>query len=408
MKKQSTGNAWIITAFFTLFMIIMTFNLIVFPASAQDTMEIYGIGQAGLTTLASVTSLVGLFAGLIFGPMLDRKGPRKTILYAMVIGVIFFFIRVFVTNYTIVVILTFLASFFVGVCQVAAAKVLDTWFTKDKVSVAFAFQSAGAGIGSAAAFLIASLLGLRNSLLLIAIAYTLLWVMWIFIGGEGPYAMPTSGPPKGGFAVVFKSSYLWMLAIAYSCAVGSTLLINSYCINAFIAKGLDPSAASMMGMVINLSLLGGGYLGTYLMGVIKRYNVVTIICFTGGAIGYLLAWFTPLGVNTWIFMILGGLIIGGGIGLTAGRTPLVPLTGQFSQEYIGTASGAMETIKGVLTFVLPIAIAQWFQTNYNGIFIAFAVLCAIGLVTGGILVPELGPKGQLQKDAKLKADSAAE
>ena len=67
------------------------------------------------------------------------------------------------------------------------------------------------------------------------------------------------------------------------------------------------------------------------------------------------------------FMILGGLIIGGGIGLTAGRTPLVPLTGQFSQEYIGTASGAMETIKGVLTFVLPIAIAQWFQTNYNGI-----------------------------------------
>ena len=86
----------------------------------------------------------------------------------------------------------------------------------------------------------------------------------------------------------------------------------------------------------------------------------------------------------------------------------MPLTGQFSQEYIGTASGAMETIKGVLTFVLPIAIAQWFQTNYNGIFIAFAVLCAIGLVTGGILVPELGPKGQLQKDAKLKADSAAE
>ena len=144
MKKQSTGNAWIITAFFTLFMIIMTFNLIVFPASAQDTMEIYGIGQAGLTTLASVTSLVGLFAGLIFGPMLDRKGPRKTILYAMVIGVIFFFIRVFVTNYTIVVILTFLASFFVGVCQVAAAKVLDTWFTKDKVSTVLFLQSAGA------------------------------------------------------------------------------------------------------------------------------------------------------------------------------------------------------------------------------------------------------------------------
>ena len=106
-------------------------------------MEILWNWTGWIDNLASVTSLVGLFAGLIFGPMLDRKGPRKTILYAMVIGVIFFFIRVFVTNYTIVVILTFL-SFFVGVCQVAAAKVLDTWFTKDKVSVALLFQSAGA------------------------------------------------------------------------------------------------------------------------------------------------------------------------------------------------------------------------------------------------------------------------
>lgn len=404
MNNQVSGRAWIITAFFTLFMAIMTFNLIVFPACAADTMGMYGIGQAGLTTLASVTSVVGLFAGIIFGPILDRIGSRKTIMIGLLIGFVLFFVRAFVTSYALVVALTFLASFFVGVCQVAAAKVLDTWFTKDKVSVAFAFQAGGAGIGSASVFVIGAAIGLHSCLLLVAVAYALLWIIWLLIGKDGPVAANAEQPPKGGTAKVYKSSYVWLLSIACSCAVGSTLLVNTYCINAFISKGLAPTSAAMMGTTINLSLLVGGYFGTFLMGVIKRYNIVTIICFAGGAIGYLLSWFTPLGANTWVFMAFGGLIMGGAIGLCSGRTPLVPLTGQFPQEYIGTASGALETIKGILTFAFPIAIASLFPTNFNAIFITFGVVCVIGIVTGALLIPELGPKGKLQMEASAEKE----
>ena len=80
------------------------------------------------------------------------------------------------------------------------------------------------------------------------------------------------------------------------------------------------------------------------------------------------------------------------------RSPLIPLTGQYPEELIGTASGALETIKGVISFVLPILIATIFQTNFNAIFIAFGVLCFIALLTGTILVPEVGPKGALYKE----------
>lgn len=404
MGTKTNGRAWIIVIFFTLFMAIMTFNLIVFPACAVDTMNTYNIGQAGLTTLASVSSVVGLFAGIVFGPMLDKIGSRKTIMIAMIIGVALFYVRVFVSSYPLVVALTFLAAFFVGVCQVSAAKVLDTWFTKDKVSVAFAFQAGGAGIGSASVFVIGAAIGLHNCLLLIAVAYTVLWVIWLLVGKDGPIALENAKPPVGGTARVYKSSYVWFLSIATSCAVGGTLLVNTYCINAFLSKGLDPTGASLMGTVINLSLLVGGYLGTFLMGAIKRYNVVAIICFVGGGIGYVLSWFTPLGINTWIFMIIGGLIMGGGIGTCSGRTPLVPLTGQFPQECIGTASGALETIKGVITFVFPIVIASLFPTNYNAIFITFAIVCVIGIIFGALLIPELGPKGKLQQEAAAKKD----
>ena len=142
-EKNAGGQKWGIVAFFTLFMVTMTFNLIVFPACAQDTMAKYGIEQAGLTTLSSVTSVVGLFAGFIFGPILDKLGSRKTILVSLAIGAILFYVRVMVASYALVVVLTFLASFFVGVCQIAASKVLATWFPPENVSVAYSFQLPG-------------------------------------------------------------------------------------------------------------------------------------------------------------------------------------------------------------------------------------------------------------------------
>ncbi len=162
---------------------------------------------------------------------------------------------------------------------------------------------------------------------------------------------------------------------------------------------MDPKEAAGIGTVINLSLLVGGFLGTFLMSTIKRYNIVTFICFIGGAIGYLLGWFTPLGAMTWGWLIIGGLLMGGTVGLTTSRTALIPLTGEFPPEAIGTAGGALEAIKGLITFVFPIVIANIFAENYNAIFITFGILCVIGVITGGVLVPELGPKGKLQQNA---------
>ncbi len=405
MNTKSNGGAWLIVAFFTLFMAVMTFNLIVFPACAVDTMTFYGIDQAGLTTLASVTSVVGLFAGFVFGPIVDRIGARKTIMISMIIGVVLFFIRAFVASYSIVLVLTFAASFFVGVCQVSAGKVLDTWFTKENVGVAFSFQAAGAGIGSAGAFAIGGMLGLHNSLLLIGVAYAALWVFWLVIGKNGPiHPAEAAELPKNSTAMVYKSPCVWLICIGASCAVGSTLLVNSYCINAFVSKGLDPAGASMMGTVINLSLLAGGFVGTFIMNAVKRYNVCTILFFVCEAIGFCGAWFLPLGPQTWILMIFGGVMGGNAIGINSGRTPLIPLTGQFPQSCIGTAAGAHEAIKGVLTFVFPIVVANVFGTNFNAIFIIFGVVCVVGLIAGGLLMPELGPKGKLQQEAAARQE----
>ena len=405
MKKESYSCRWVIVAFFTLFMVVMTFNLVVYPACAVETMKVYGIQQAGLTTLSSVTSVVGLFAGLVFGPLIDRKGSRNVVLISMIIGIVLFFVRAFVTSYAIAIVLTFLASFFIGVCQVAASKVLDTWFPKDKVGVAVAFQAGGSGLGGASAFFIAAAIGLKNCLLLVGGAYTVLLILWIFVGKDGPIAVEKVAVSKDGVKQVYKSKYVWLISVAYACCVSGTMLINTYIVNAFLSRGVPVETTAIMGTVINLSLFVGGYLGTLLMSITKRYNLVLAICVIGGAIGYLGCWLVPFGVATWIFMIFGGLIMGGGILMCVSRSPLIPLTGQYPRECIGTASGALETIKGVISFVLPIVIASVFQTNYNAIFITFGVLCLIAFLTGSIAVPEVGPNGKLYKQAALKTEN---
>lgn len=397
MENTKNGTqAWAVVAFFTLFMASMTYNLIVYPACAVTTMDLFAIGQAELTTLSSVTSVVGVFCGIIFGRMLDKKDVRRSILLYMAIGSALFFVRAFVYVYLITVVLTFLASFCTGICQVAAPKVLATWFPPEQVGTVSSFFVAGSGLGSAVGFSLGAALGIKGALLSIAVIFTALTLFWLLIGKEGPYkqAAPAGDAemPKGSASDVYKSRNLWYIIIAYSMAMTASLTMNSYVVNAFISKGVSASTASGIGTVLNMCLLFGGFIMTAILGKVNRFNPLMIASMAGGGGFMLAAWFLPFGGVTYAFVGLAGLFFGGSLGLCIGRIPLLHLTGDFSPALIGTASGFAETVKGLISFILPIVLAYSFGTNFNGIFIVFAICCVIALITGGILIPELGKK----------------
>lgn len=406
MKNESAakGIPVAIVVFFTLFMACMTYNLIIYPACAVTAMGAFGIGQAELTTLTSVTSVVGVFSGIIFGRMLDTQDVRSRIILFMVIGVVLFFVRAFIYVYIITVVLTFLASFCIGICQVAAPKVLATWYPPEKVGTVSTLFVAGSGIGSAGGFALGGFLGIHGALLSVAIVFTVLLVYWIIIGREGPFkpAAPPEGEdaPKEKASSVYKSKNLWLIIIAYSLAMTASMTMNSYVVNAFISKGLSPGEASGMGTVLNLCLLAGGFIMTAILGKYQRFNPLLSIAMIGGGAFIMAAWFIPIGGITWILVGLGGLFFGGSLGLCVGRIPLLPVTGDFSPALIGTATGFAETVKGLISFVLPIILAYSFGTNFSGIFVAFAVCCIITFVAGGLLIPELGERGKLMKESK--------
>jgi NNP family nitrate/nitrite transporter-like MFS transporter len=403
-NQRSLTHAWAVVAFFTLFMASMTYNLIVYPACAVTAMDVFGIGQAELTTLASVTSVVGVFTGIIFGRMLDTRDVRKSIILFMAAGTILFFIRAFIFVYIVTLVLTFLASFCTGICQVAAPKVLATWFPPEEVGTVSSLFVAGSGLGSAGGFVIGAALGIKGALMSVAVIFAVLVIFWIVIGQEGPYKQAAA---PGGEAVVqekasavYKSKNLWLIIAAYSMAMTASLTMNSYVVNAFISKGLSPTEATGAGTVLNMCLLVGGFLMTAILGKVKRFNPLMEASMAGGGICVLAAWFLPVSSFTFVLLGLGGLFFGGSLGLCVGRIPLVPLTGDFSQALIGTATGFAETVKGLISFILPIVLAYTFGTNFNGIFIMYGICCAIAFLCGGLLIPELGENGKLFQQAK--------
>ena len=52
-------------------------------------------------------------------------------------------------------------------------------------------------------------------------------------------------------------------------------------------------------------------------------------------------------------------------------------------------------------------VANIFGNNYNAIFLVFGVVGLIGLVTSGLMVPELGPKGKIQQAFAGQSGQAA-
>lgn len=398
LTPKVTVRSWVNVIFLMVFTALITCNMLVYAACTVSAFEVFNIGVEQLTLLASVTSLVGVFTGLVFGRMLDVKDVKKCITLFLFIGALAFMVRAFIFNFTVTLILQFVGAFCVGICQVGAPKVVSSWFPPEKVGFATQTLLAGAGIGPVVIFAVGPALGIKGSLLAVGIAFVCLLIFWVVACGEGPFKTDSAQKLSSEETKkVYKSPTLWKLIITYSVSITAFTIINTYLISAFLAKGLSEVSSGLMGTVLNVALLIGGYIAAALLGVVKRYKPIVIAAEVGSIIFVLLAWFTPMGTQTWIFAVLTGLFFGSSTQLQVSRIPMIPTTGEFSAQLISTANGFAETMKGIIAFVTPSIVSYACGTNFDAIFIVFAVLCVIIVIFGGLWIPELGEKAAIER-----------
>lgn len=382
---------------------MLNFSNLIFASRPTDVMAQFNMTQAQLTAISVVGQLPGAFFSVLIGRMADKKGVRMLPGVLLALAAACQIWRCFAADFVSLFIITFLAGALFLPTQVLQGKMLGVWFPREEMGTAMGIYGAAAGLGTTLAFAFGGMFPtIHSAFILIAVGYVLEAVLWFAIAKmpAGLGSGPAPDMPKGSMRNVIKSKNMWMLMICGGLSVGAALLLNTYLINAFLAKGLDPAAASGIATLLNVCLLIGSVLSGLVVSKVGRYNIPYVVICIGGAVLYYLAYMLPISGLTYVLVAAGGIIVAGSIGVNMARIPLLPLTGEFGPEDVGVAGGMNNTAVGICAFVLPVLVANFVGDNYTMIFTLMAAFLIVIAIIGGVIMPELGEKGKLAQNAE--------
>lgn len=398
---------WVVLFTLVVGMIVMNIGNFVFSTNPGPMMAKYNMDQAQLTALTTISLLPGAFFSIVLGNFFDKKGPKavRFVGAAMIAAAALCQLaRVYVDSYGVLVVLTFLSGSLFLPTQVLPAKLIGAWFDAKEGSLAMGIYSAAAGTGVLLAFGLAAVVpDTFMSLMICFLAFVLVTVLWVFFGKLPEGAPQASAQPeagKGGFKALLKSKNLWMVMLCNGVAASMPTLLNSYLVNVLLAKGMTTEVAALLGMVLSAFMIVGSIVQGSIVAKLGKMNKEYLIAC--GLAGVLLfaVYPAPNDALTIVFLCVGGFCAAGGMAVNFGRVSLLPLTGDFGPESIGAAGGMVNTAMGLCGFVLPTLVASIFGANYFAVFATIGAFFILIAIVGGLIIPELGEKGELAQKAK--------
>lgn len=400
---------WVVLFTLVVGMIVMNIGNFVFSTNPGPMMAKYNMDQAQLTALTTISLLPGAFFSIVLGNFFDKKGPKavRFVGAAMIAAAALCQLaRVYVDSYGVLVVLTFLSGSLFLPTQVLPAKLIGAWFDAKEGSLAMGIYSAAAGTGVLLAFGLAAVVpDTFMSLMICFLAFVLVTILWVFFGKLPEGAPQASAQPEageGGFKALLKSKNLWMVMLCNGVAASMPTLLNSYLVNVLLAKGMTTEVAALLGMVLSAFMIVGSIVQGSIVAKLGKMNKEYLIAC--GLAGVLLfaVYPAPNDALTIVFLCVGGFCAAGGMAVNFGRVSLLPLTGDFGPESIGAAGGMVNTAMGLCGFVLPTLVASIFGANYFAVFATIGAFFILIAIVGGLIIPELGEKGELAQKAKQK------
>ncbi len=407
--RSGSGYRWLILLTLVVSTAMINYANMIFSSRPVDMMAQYSMGQAQLTAITTIGMLPGALFSIILGNFFDKHGAR-TMRFAgaslMFLAAAFMLWRVFADSYVQLVIITFMAGTLFLPTQVLPFKMIGAWFNRDQMGVGMGIYGAAAGLGIMLAFALGGVFpNTTAALMSCAVGYlvaALLWLVFVQMPeGMGEVAGDATKEqgPKLDVGAVLRSKNMWLVMICSFVACSVPLLFNSYVVNAFLDKGMEPALTSLLGVVFNISLVAGAIAAGSIAGRVGRYNGVYIVCCVVGGLLILLTYLVPMGPLTFVCLALGGLFTAGSLSLNLTRVGLLHLTGDFGAENNGIAGGTNNTSMSLGIFILPTVAAAILGNNYIGVFVTIFVLFVVIGFIGRFLMPELGEKGELAQAA---------
>lgn len=410
--EKGSGFKWAVLFLMVFGAAMLNFSNMVFSARSVDVMAQFSMDQAQLTAVSGIGVLPGALFSVFMGGFFDKRGPSAI----RFVGAVLLLLaaacqvwRVFAGSYVELFAITFLSGAFFLPTQVLPAKMIEAWFERSEMGTAMGIYGAAAGIGITAAFALGALFPTTTmALAFCACGYAVVAVLWLLMAklpqtDAGQTARTTVETAADGDEVsikaVLKSKNMWLVMVCGGLAAGAPLLYNSYIINAFIDKGMEFGATSLVGVLFNVGLVIGAIVTGVIVSKAGRYNRVYTVFPLVAAAALAASYFVPLGPQTFVLTFLGALFAACTLSVNMARIGLIPLTGDFGLANIGIAGGMNNTAMGVCMFVLPTLSALALGNNYVGVFVTLCIFFALMALCGGVLLPELGEKGELARKA---------
>ena len=408
MAAKGSGFKWVVLAVLVLGTAMLNYSNMVFASRPADVMAQYGMDQAQLTAISSIGVLPGAFFSILLGNYFDKHGSKSIRFVGaalIALAALCQLWRVYADSYAALFVITFLSGTFFLPTQVLPAKLIEAWFPRQQMGTAMGVFGASAGVGIMAVFAFGSLFPTTTVALLSCAAgfgcVALLWAAFAKLPDARSQAGADAraGVPKVSLKAVLTSKSMWFVMVCAAFAAGAPLFLNSYMLNAFVDKGMDPAAGSLLAVAFNLSLVLGAIFAGAVASRCGRYNLpYLVLCISGGVL-FLVAYVVPVGAQTFVLLALAGFLGAASLALNLARIGLVPLTGEFGPESIGIAGGMNNTAMGIGMFVIPTVAASLLGNDYLGVFVTLLGFFVIMGLVGGLVVPELGEKGKLAQQA---------
>ena len=413
MEEKNKAYGYMMLVILMLGTAILYYSNLIF-AVRGDTLAEFNMDAVQLSAISTIGIIPGAVLSILVGNILDRKNVKWFVAGALLLTVVCMVARIFMTDYIGLLITTILIGVFLLPVMIVGPKMMGILFEPKDIPFAIGCYGSAGGLGTTLAFATGPVYStVRDALTGVAAVGVLILVLWVVFVKNDKYnpAQGQSGaqPPaaaKGALGRVLRSSNLWKTMLCAGIAVGAALIVNTSLTYGFLEKGVDLTFASTLGITLNICLILGGGISGVIIGKIGKFNgAYLFMCIVGGVL-YLLSWITPAGPASYVLIALAGLIASATVGLNFTRLPLLPMTGQFSADSVGAASGMLQTSLGVFAFIIPtvvtiIATNADGTVNYTLKFVAVLVLLiAAGVI--GMFIPELGVRGELAKNATLE------
>lgn len=417
MAAKGSAFKWLVLVVLVAGTAMLNYSNMVFASRPVDVMAQYGMDQAQLTAISSIGVLPGAFFSIALGNYFDKHGSRSIRFVGaalIALAACCQLARVYADSYAMLFVITFLSGTFFLPTQVLPAKLIEAWFPRRQMGTAMGVFGASAGVGIMAVFAFGSLFPTTTvALLSCAVGFGCVAALWAAFAklpeqGAGSGVDAAAGAPKVSLKAVLTSKSMWFVMVCAAFAAGAPLFLNSYMVNAFLAKGMAATETSMLAVVFNLALVLGAIFAGAVASKTGRYNLpYLVLCLSGGAL-FLVAYLVPVGPQTFALLALAGFLGAASLALNLARIGLLPLTGEFGPENIGIAGGMNNTAMGIGMFVIPTVAAAILGNDYLGVFITLLGFFVIMGLVGGLVVPELGEKGKLAQQAVRDAEGLAD